>query len=172
MPEANAQQAAKLAAAQHALTFLQPGMVVGLGSGSTATLFIRQLGEKVKQGFDVRGIASSDDSERLARELGIAITDFEHAPVIDVAVDGADEIGPGMSLIKGGGGKLLREKIGSRSTVVWNPWSVLTPTLPDLPEEGWRRFCCVEVVNAADDRIALSPGATHGMSMTLRLHEE
>lgn len=107
----NAQQAAKLAAAQHALRFVEPGMVVGLGSGSTASLFIDLLGEKVRQGLQITGIASSDDSEALGRKYGIVMTDFEKNPVIDVAVDGADEVGPGMSLIKGGGGKLLREKI-------------------------------------------------------------
>ncbi len=105
------QQAAKLAAAQHALRYIQPGMVVGLGSGSTAALFIQLLGEQVKQGLDIKGIASSQDSEDQARALGITITDFDHHNTIDVAIDGADEIGPGMSLIKGGGGKLLREKI-------------------------------------------------------------
>jgi ribose 5-phosphate isomerase A len=105
------QQAAKLAAAQHALRYIQPGMVVGLGSGSTAALFIQLLGEQVKAGLDIKGIASSQDSEDQARALGITITDFDHHNTIDVAIDGADEIGPGMSLIKGGGGKLLREKI-------------------------------------------------------------
>ncbi len=105
------QQAAKLAAAQYALRFVEPGMTVGLGSGTTATLFIQLLGERVQQGFDIRGIASSAASEKLARSLGIPITDFEHHCTIDVAIDGADEVGPGMALIKGGGGKLLREKI-------------------------------------------------------------
>lgn len=105
------QQAAKLAAAQHALRYVEPGTVVGLGSGSTATLFIQLLGERVKQGLRIQGIASSQDSENLARSLGIPITDFTKHQVIDVAIDGADEIGPGMALIKGGGGKLLREKI-------------------------------------------------------------
>lgn len=111
MADATAQQAAKLAAAQAALRFIEPGMVVGLGSGSTATLFIQLLGERVQQGLQVKGIASSEDSEILGRKLGIPITDFEHCSVIDVAVDGADEVAPGLALIKGGGGKLLREKI-------------------------------------------------------------
>ena len=111
MPDSSAQQAAKLAAARAALRFIQPGMTVGLGSGSTATLFIELLGEQVKQGLKIRGIASSDSSEQLARTLGIPITDFSKHPSIDVAIDGADEVGPRMALIKGGGGKLLREKI-------------------------------------------------------------
>jgi len=107
----NTQQAAKLAAAQAALRFVQPNMVVGLGSGSTATLFIQLLGEQVKAGLKIQGIASSQDSEDLARQLNIPITDFDHHQTIDVAIDGADEVAPGLALIKGGGGKLLREKI-------------------------------------------------------------
>lgn len=109
------QDAAKHAAAEHAVGLIEPGMVVGLGSGTTATIFIQLLGAKVQGGLQIRGIASSDGSEQLARSLGIAITDFDHAMAIDVAVDGADEIAPdgrgGMALIKGGGGQLLREKI-------------------------------------------------------------
>ncbi len=61
------------------------------------------------------------------------------------------------------------QKTGSQTTVIWNPWSVLTPGMPDLPEDGWKHFVCVETVNAADDRIALAPGASHGMAMTLRV---
>ncbi len=60
-------------------------------------------------------------------------------------------------------------KEGSQTTVIWNPWSVLTPGLPDLPEDGWQHFICVETVNAADDRMTLMPGASHGMAMTVRL---
>lgn len=101
----------KLQAAQRALDFIEPGMVVGLGSGSTATLFIKLLGEKVKQGLKIRGIASSEDSAKLGAELGIPIIGFDKATETDVTVDGADEVAPGLALIKGGGGKLLREKI-------------------------------------------------------------
>src|SRR6187402_760561 len=101
----------KLEAARAALGSIEAGMVVGLGSGSTATLFIKLLGERVKEGLKVRGIASSEDSAKLGAELGIPIIDFHEASEIDVAVDGADEVAPGLALIKGGGGKLLREKI-------------------------------------------------------------
>ena len=59
------------------------------------------------------------------------------------------------------------QKDGSQTTVIWNPWSVLTPGLPDLPPDGWEHFLCVEVVNATDDRITLAPGASHGMAMTV-----
>jgi ribose 5-phosphate isomerase A len=102
---------AKELAAQKSLEFVEPGMVVGLGSGTTATHFIRLLGEKVKSGFNVRGIASSQSSEKLAKSFSIPIIDFFQSSVIDVTIDGADEIAPGLALIKGGGGALLREKI-------------------------------------------------------------
>jgi ribose 5-phosphate isomerase A len=102
----------KLRAAQRALELVEPGMTVGLGSGSTATLWIKLLGEKVRNhGLDIRAIASSEDSERLGRSYGIPFVDFEQCRSLDLTVDGADEIAPKLALIKGGGGKLLREKI-------------------------------------------------------------
>jgi ribose 5-phosphate isomerase A len=102
----------KLRAAQRALEFVEPGMTVGLGSGSTATIWIKLLGEKVRdQGMKIRAIASSDDSERLGRSYGIPILTFEECRKLDLTVDGADEVAPQLALIKGGGGKLLREKI-------------------------------------------------------------
>ena len=106
----NADQAKELSA-QKSLEFVQDGMVVGLGSGTTATHFIKLLGERVKQGLKVRGIASSKASEELARSLSIPITDFHACLEIDVAIDGADEVTHRLELIKGGGGALLREKI-------------------------------------------------------------
>jgi len=102
---------AKVMAARKSLEFVREGMVVGLGSGSTATHFIRLLGERVKAGLKVRGIASSQASEDLAVSLGIPVVDFRAVQAIDVAIDGADEVGPQLALIKGGGGALLREKI-------------------------------------------------------------
>ncbi|MDQ6732814.1 MAG: ribose-5-phosphate isomerase RpiA [Nitrospirota bacterium] len=104
-------EAAKIEAARKALEFIEEDMVVGLGSGTTATHFIRLLGDRVREGLKVRGIASSRASEELARSLSIPMIDFRTCSEIDVAVDGADEIAPGLALIKGGGGALLREKI-------------------------------------------------------------
>jgi hypothetical protein len=81
-------------------------------SGSTATLWIKLLGEQVRdRGLDIRAIASSQDSERLGRSYGIPFVNFEECPSLDLTIDGADEIAPKLALIKGGGGKLLREKI-------------------------------------------------------------
>lgn len=107
----DAAEAAKITAAKQSLEFVKDGMVVGLGSGSTATHFIKLLGERVKAGLKIRSISSSKASEDLARSLSIPVTDFRRDPVIDVAIDGADEIGPHLALLKGGGGALLREKI-------------------------------------------------------------
>src|SRR5499425_1770925 len=102
----------KMHAAQRALQLVESGMTVGLGSGSTATLWIKLLGEEVRDhGLRIRAIASSEVSERLARSYGIPFVTFEECRTLDLTVDGADEIAPGLALIKGGGGKLLREKI-------------------------------------------------------------
>ena len=102
----------KLRAAQRALELVEPGMTVGLGSGTTASIWIELLGEQVRDhGLDIRAIASSEESERLGRKYGIRIVTFEECRSLDLKVDGADEIAPGLALIKGGGGKLLREKI-------------------------------------------------------------
>src|SRR5215475_9586467 len=111
-PNANPHTDLKLHAAQRALQLVEPGMTLGLGSGSTATLWIKLLGERVRDhGLKVRAIASSEDSERLGRSYGIPFVNFEECKSLDLTVDGADEVAPGLALIKGGGGKLLREKI-------------------------------------------------------------
>jgi len=126
----------KLQAAEAALSYIKSGMVVGLGSGSTATLFIKLLGEKVKEGLKIRGIASSEDSAKLGAEVGIPIIDFHRTSEIDVAVDGADEVAPGLILIKGGGGKLLREKIvasASKKFIVVADASKLVQRLGKFP---------------------------------------
>jgi ribose 5-phosphate isomerase A len=103
----------KQRAGQAALTYLRDGMTVGLGTGSTAKFFIDALAGALRQGQlkDIRAIATSVRSEEQAHNLGIPLTSFAESNSIDVTVDGADEIGPGLNLIKGLGGALLREKI-------------------------------------------------------------
>jgi len=103
--------ALKLQAAIAALDHVQSGMVVGLGSGSTASLFIRELGSRVRAGLKVAGIPTSEDSRQLAEEVGIPLTTFRDNPRIDVTVDGADEVSERLDLTKGLGGALVREKI-------------------------------------------------------------
>jgi ribose 5-phosphate isomerase A len=101
----------KRAAAAAALREVQPGMLLGLGTGSTARHFIELLGERVRAGLDCICVPTSIASEVQARSLHIPLTDLDAAPRLDLTVDGADEIGPGLALIKGAGGALLREKI-------------------------------------------------------------
>src|SRR5229473_5980131 len=106
----------KEAAARASLRFIRDGQVVGLGTGSTAALFIQLLGEQVKSGLRIRGIPTSVRSRELASSLGIPLTTLDQCQEIDVTVDGADEVDPELRLIKGGGGALLREKIVASAT--------------------------------------------------------
>jgi ribose 5-phosphate isomerase A len=97
---------------------LSSGMVVGLGTGSTAEFFLQSLAAAIKSGTlkDIRGIPTSRKSEQRALHLGIPLTTLAESPVIDVTIDGADEIAPGLMLIKGLGGALLREKIVAQNS--------------------------------------------------------
>ncbi len=106
----------KKAAALAALELIQPGMKIGLGTGSTANHFIRALGAKVKAGFDVKCVPTSKASHELAQNLGIPLTTLEQDPFLAVTVDGTDEFDPDFRLIKGGGGALLLEKIVASSS--------------------------------------------------------
>jgi ribose 5-phosphate isomerase A len=110
------QDEAKRLVAKRATEFVKDGMVVGLGTGTTATLFIRELAARVQLGgLKIRCVASSDASHELAESLGMSVATLTELPELDVYIDGADEIarvpGMGFALIKGGGGALLREKI-------------------------------------------------------------
>ena len=106
----------KEAAARASLRFVKDGQVLGLGTGSTATYFIKLLGEQVKNGLRIRGIPTSVRSRELAASLGIPLTTLDECQEIAVTVDGADEVDPQLRLIKGGGGALLREKIVASAT--------------------------------------------------------
>lgn len=101
----------KIKAAAEALTYVKDGMRLGIGTGSTAEEFVRLLAEKVAAGLDVIGVPTSERTAALCRELGVRLTTLEETPELDLTIDGADEIGPELALIKGGGGALLREKI-------------------------------------------------------------
>lgn len=113
------QDEAKLAVAKRAVDFVEDGMAVGLGTGTTATMFIRELGARVKDGLKIRCVASSDASHDLGISLGMDVVGLDELPELDVYIDGADEVcardGFGLALIKGGGGALLREKIVASS---------------------------------------------------------
>ena len=105
----------KRAAALKAVDYVKDGMVVGLGTGSTAKHMVIALGEKVRAGMTLRGVPTSQETATLAKECGITLIDQENRWVIDVAIDGADQVDPAFNLIKGGGGALLREKIVAAS---------------------------------------------------------
>lgn len=106
----------KKAAAFAVLPKIQDGMVVGLGTGSTANHFTHALAEKVKAGLKVKCVPTSEATAKLAQSLGLELTTLEEHPFIDITVDGADEIDPDFRLIKGGGGALLIEKIVGSSS--------------------------------------------------------
>jgi ribose 5-phosphate isomerase A len=105
------QDALKVAAAERALTYVEPGMRVGLGTGSTAAKFVDALGKKVAAGLDVLCVATSEATQMHAEKLGIRMSTLDETPFLDLTVDGADELDGELRLIKGGGGALLREKI-------------------------------------------------------------
>jgi ribose 5-phosphate isomerase A len=101
----------KRQAAAGALDFVRAGMRVGLGTGSTAAHFVDLLAERVRGGLDVIAVPTSEATRAQAARLGVPLTTLDETPELDLTVDGADEIAPDLSLIKGGGGALLREKI-------------------------------------------------------------
>ena len=105
----------KRTAALAAVDYVKDGMIVGLGTGSTAKHLMTALGERVKAGLQIRGVTTSQETASLAARFGIVLIDHEPRWTIDVALDGADQVDPIYNLIKGGGGALLKEKIVAAS---------------------------------------------------------
>ncbi len=129
-------EALKRQASARALDYVRPGMRLGLGTGSTARHFVELLGERVRAGLDVVGVPTSETTRAGAERAGVPLTTLEQTPHLDITVDGADEIGPGLALIKGGGGALLREKIvaaASDRLIVIADESKLVPALGAFP---------------------------------------
>jgi ribose 5-phosphate isomerase A len=129
-------EAYKRAAAARAVELVRPGMRLGLGTGSTAQAFVELLAQRVKAGLDVVAVPTSEATRALAAKLGIALTTLDETPELDLTIDGADEIGPDLALIKGGGGALLREKIvasASATMVVIADASKLVAALGRFP---------------------------------------
>ncbi len=126
----------KKLAAERAVKLVNSGMVVGLGTGSTAYWAIQAIGARVKTGLTIQAVATSEHSEALARELHIPIVPFSDIEAIDITIDGADEIDTDLNVIKGGGGALLREKIvaaASRELVIIADESKLVQRLGAFP---------------------------------------
>lgn len=103
--------ALKLAAAERALQFVEPKMRLGLGTGSTAAKFVDLLGARVRQGLEVIAVPTSEATRAQAAALGIPLSTLDETPLLDLTIDGADELDDELRLIKGGGGALLCEKI-------------------------------------------------------------
>jgi ribose 5-phosphate isomerase A len=108
----------KQLAAAKAVEMVKSDMVLGLGTGSTTRYAIEMIGDRLRDGSlrDIIGVPTSSGSEQLARKLGIPLTTLQEHPVLDLTIDGADEVGPDLTLIKGQGGALLREKIVARAS--------------------------------------------------------
>lgn len=149
-PAADPREALKRQAGEKAAALVESGMVVGLGTGSTAIFATRRLGERLASGAlrDVSGVPSSRTTAQEARRLGIPLLSEDIPREIDITIDGADEVDPALELIKGGGGALFREKIvaeASRRVVIVVDESKMSPalgtrhTLPvEVAQFGWK----------------------------------
>jgi ribose 5-phosphate isomerase A len=135
----------KQQAAEHALTFIQSGMALGLGTGSTAKHVVRGLAARLRDGrlHDIVGVPTSEETAALARELGVPLVTLAERPRLDLAIDGADEIDPALDAIKGLGGALLREKIVAASAERFMLVGDETKVVPRL---GTRAPLPVEVI--------------------------
>ena len=106
----------KIEAARAALTYVESGMRLGMGTGSTAEEFVRLLAEKVASGLTIAGVPTSERTAKLCNELGVPLKSLDELPELDLTIDGADQVDGALTLIKGGGGALLREKIVAASS--------------------------------------------------------
>ncbi|MBY9065331.1 ribose-5-phosphate isomerase RpiA [Hyphomonas sp. WL0036] len=120
-------------AAAAAMEFVEEGMTIGLGTGSTAKFFVEMLADEIADGLIVRCIETSNQTRDLARSLGIPLIPFEQVDRIHLTVDGADEVGPGGVLIKGGGAALLREKIIANAS---DHMAVIADSSKEVPHIG------------------------------------
>jgi ribose 5-phosphate isomerase A len=161
--------ALKQAAAERAVAFVESGMVVGLGTGSTAIFATRRIGALLRTGTlrDITGFPTSKATADEARALGIPLMEEDCPRAIDLTIDGADEVDPQLDLIKGGGGALLREKIvaeASRREIIVVDESKCSPVLGTrfaLPVEviafGWRSQA--RLLESLGARVVVRPGA-------------
>jgi ribose 5-phosphate isomerase A len=159
---------AKRRAGERAAEFVQDGMTVGLGTGSTVFFTLQRLGDRVRDGLRIRGIPTSEATAQLARQFGIPLTTFADVAELDLAIDGADEVSPDLHLIKGGGGALLREKLvatAARRLIIVADVSKRAPVLGAFPLP-------VEVVPFAHAGTARRISAATGCTPALRRRHE
>jgi ribose 5-phosphate isomerase A len=158
----------KVKAAEAALGYVEDGMRLGIGTGSTAEEFVRLLAEKVHGGLKVLGVPTSERTARLCVELGVPLKSLDELPELDLTIDGTDEVDGNLTLIKGGGGALLREKIvaaASAQVIVIADESKVVETLGafPLPIE-------INPFGMASTRIAIEKAASRiGLSGELKL---
>jgi ribose 5-phosphate isomerase A len=174
----------KQIAAEIAIEFVRDGMVLGLGSGSTATFFLKKLGESVKKGLKITGVSTSNSTTSLAISLNIPLVSMEEVEKIDLTVDGVDEVDPEFNGIKGGGGALLYEKIiaSISKKIIWivDPSKIVkrlgnfplpveivtfgyTHTLNNLKKEGFN-----PTLRKKDNDIFLSDGSNFIADLKLK----
>ncbi len=136
----------KTMAAAAAVALIEPGMVIGLGFGSTAAYATRMIGERLASGAlrDIVGVPCAEGTAALARELGIPLTTLDEVAAVDLTIDGADEVDPQMALIKGGGGALLREKMVAQAS---HRVAIIVDESKCSPRLGTRFALPVEVVD-------------------------
>lgn len=146
----------------YAADFVQPGMTIGIGTGSTVYWLLQELGNRIQQGLHFRAVPTSRQTQTLATELGITITELNNIDTLALTIDGADEVNPSLQLIKGGGGALLQEKMvaaASRQLIIIADETKIVSQLGHfpLPVEvipfGWKQVAkkigqmgCKEVV--------------------------
>ncbi|QEC67118.1 ribose-5-phosphate isomerase RpiA [Panacibacter ginsenosidivorans] len=167
------QNIAKKKAGEYAATLIEPGMTIGIGTGSTVYFFIQALAKKIQEGLIIKGVPTSKQTQELATELNIPLVDLNNVDQLDITVDGADEIDPQLQLIKGGGGALLQEKIvaaASKRMIVIADESKYVQTLGKFPlpveviDFGWKHTmkhlqqlgCERIVLRKKDDKIFVS----------------
>lgn len=161
----------KRESARRALEYVQPGMMLGLGTGSTAAHFVDLLAEKVRAGLDVVGVPTSEATRKQAEGLGIRLTTLDETPELDLTVDGADELDPALNLIKGGGGALLREKIvasASRAMIVVADESKAVKELGRFPLPIEVVDFGIEATRRAIARVAEAAGCRGEMKLRTR----
>ncbi len=165
----NKQDELKKQAAKKAVQFVESGMIIGLGSGSTAWFALEEIGRRLREGGleAIIGIPSSRKTAQAAQELGIPLGTLDEFPALDLTIDGADEVDPHLNLIKGGGGALLREKIlaeHSRRLIIVVDESKLSPVL------GIKQPVPVEVIPFGCQPV-LNYLATLAIEVKLRLNQ-
>lgn len=156
-------------AGKRAVEYVEDGMVVGLGTGSTAQQAVERLGERIrKENLDIVGVPTSKNTETMAKNLDIPISSLDEHNLLDVTIDGADEVDPDLNIIKGGGGALLREKIvayhSKKEIIVVDPTKMVERLGVDfaLPIEIVT-FCPGAVIRSVEEL---------GCTANLRMHQK